>query len=56
MSENTAASAKAVIESGDISRAAIANARTAEIFGGKILLENIQDGDENFTKFLLLKK
>lgn len=55
-SENTAASAKAVIESGDATRAAIANAKTAEIFGGKILLEDIQDGDENFTKFLLYKE
>lgn len=55
-SENTAASAKSVVESGDPTRAAIASARTAEIFGGKILLENIQDADDNFTKFLLLKK
>lgn len=52
-SENTAASAKAVIESNDTTRAAIANAKTAEIFGGKVLLADIQDGDENFTKFLL---
>ena len=55
-SENTAASAKSVIESGDATRAAIANAKTAEIFGGKVLLEDIQDEDENYTKFLLLKK
>lgn len=55
-SANTAASAKSVIEGGDATRAAIANARTAGIFGGKVLLENVQDGDENFMKFLLLKK
>lgn len=55
-SENTAASAKSVIESEDITRAAIANYKTAEIFGGKVLLKDMQDEGENFTKFLLLEK
>ncbi|CAN5413251.1 hypothetical protein BH20ACI1_BH20ACI1_17590 [soil metagenome] len=44
---NTALSAKSVIESGDIKRAAIANAKTVEIYGGKILLKDIQDQNEN---------
>jgi prephenate dehydratase len=55
-SENTAASARRAIESRDATRAAIANARTAEIFGGKILLKNIEDSRENHTKFVLLQK
>lgn len=55
-SENTAASAKRVIKSGDNARAAIASRKAAEIFDGKILLEDLQDKHENYTKFLLLKK
>lgn len=55
-SENTAASAKAVIESGDAARAAIAHRRTAEIYGGKVLMEDIQDEKKNYTKFLILKR
>lgn len=54
--ENTAASAKRVVESDDPTRAAIASAKAAEIFGGKILLPDIQDKHENYTRFLLLKK
>ncbi|MBC7796952.1 MAG: hypothetical protein H7Z37_08775 [Pyrinomonadaceae bacterium] len=52
-SPNTAFSAKRAIESGDITRAAIANARTAEIYGGRIISANIQDSDENYTTFHL---
>ncbi len=55
-SVNTALSAKRAIESRNITLAAIANARTADIYGGKILLENIQDNNRNYTKFYLLKK
>lgn len=54
--ENTAASVKRVVESGDASQAAIASAKAAEIFGGKILISDIQDKHENYTKFLLLRK
>lgn len=54
--ENTAASAKRVVESRESARAAIAGRRAAEIFGGAILLEDLQDKQENYTKFLLLKK
>ncbi len=53
---NTALSAKSVIESRDPTRAAIANASTAGIYGGKILLPDIQDSPENYTKFYLLQK
>jgi prephenate dehydratase len=54
--ENTAASVKAVVESGDKSRAAIGSLKSAEIFDGKILKADVQDRHENYTKFLLLKK
>ncbi|MEP6924266.1 MAG: prephenate dehydratase domain-containing protein [Pyrinomonadaceae bacterium] len=54
--ENTAASARRVIESRNPSQAAIASTKAAEIFGGKILLSDIQDKHENYTKFLLLRK
>ncbi len=54
--ENTAASARRVIESGDPSQAAIASTKAAELFGGKILIQDIQDRHENYTKFLLLRK
>jgi len=52
--EDTAGSVRRVIESGDPSRAAIAGASAAEIYGGVILLENIQDDKRNFTRFVLL--
>lgn len=53
---NTAASVKRVVENGDKTRGAIGSQKAAELFGGKILKEDIQDRDENYTKFLLLRK
>lgn len=54
--ENTAASAKRVVESGDHSQAAIASLKAAKLFGGKVLISDLQDKHENYTKFLLLRK
>ncbi|MGH9782429.1 MAG: prephenate dehydratase [Candidatus Acidiferrales bacterium] len=51
---DTAGSVRAVVAAGDPSRAAIAAKRAAEIYGGKILLEHVEDHHENFTRFLLL--
>jgi prephenate dehydratase len=51
---DTAGSVRAVVAANDPSRAAIAAKRAAEIYGGKVLLEHIEDHRENYTRFLLL--
>ena len=51
---DTAGSVREVVAANDPSRAAIAAKRAAEIYGGKILLEHIEDHRENYTRFLLL--
>lgn len=55
-SDDTAGSVRRAIESGDMTRAAIGSRRAAEIYGGNILLENIEDVPENYTRFLLLAR
>jgi prephenate dehydratase len=52
--EDTAGSVRDVIRSGDPTRAAIAGRRAAEIYGGAILREHVEDNPENYTRFLLL--
>jgi len=37
-------------------RAAIAARRAAELYGGEIVRENIQDDSDNFTRFVLLSR
>ncbi len=51
---DTAASARRVVERGDHSIAAIAASRAAKLYGGTVLQRNIQDHAENFTRFVLL--
>src|SRR6185437_12180763 len=51
---DTAGSVRAIIAANDRSRAAIAAKRASEIYGGKILLEHVEDHRENYTRFLLL--
>ena len=53
---DTAGSAKFVSEPKDQSKAAIASSLSAEIYGLKILQENVQDDKDNVTRFLLLGK
>ncbi|HMQ02630.1 MAG TPA: prephenate dehydratase [Pyrinomonadaceae bacterium] len=53
---DTAGSVKRAVESGDPTRAGIGSRRTAELYGGKILREHIQDHSENFTRFVLLSR
>jgi prephenate dehydratase len=51
---DTAASAKALAEQPDPSRAAIAPALAAELYGLEIQLRDIEDEDHNTTRFLVL--
>ncbi len=52
--EDTGGSVREVISRGDPSRAAIASRRAADIYGGTILREHLEDDRENYTRFLLL--
>ncbi len=51
---STANAAKSII--GDKSKAAIGNAKTVELYGLEILKSNIQDTDNNETRFVVLSK
>lgn len=53
---NTSISAKMVAESGDITKAAIASRRAAELYGLKILASDIQDSQKNTTRFMVVAK
>ncbi|HEX9160913.1 MAG TPA: prephenate dehydratase [Thermoanaerobaculia bacterium] len=53
---DTAGAVKQVIESGARNAAAIAGRMAAEIYGGEIIAEEIEDHRENYTRFLLLTK
>jgi prephenate dehydratase len=52
--EDTAGSVREIMHAGDRRRAAIAGRRAAEIYGGFILKEHLEDNRENYTRFLLL--
>jgi chorismate mutase / prephenate dehydratase len=52
--DDTAGSVRRAVESGDVTRAGIGGKRTAEIYGGKILREHLEDNGENYTRFALL--
>jgi prephenate dehydratase len=52
--EDTAGSVREIMQVGDPARAAIASRRAAEIYGGAILREHLEDDSENYTRFLLL--
>jgi len=51
---DTAGSTREVLERGDASVAAIASEYAARVYGGAILLRNLEDYPENFTRFALL--
>ena len=53
-SDDTAGSARRVVESGDATRAAIAGKRAADLYGGLVLAEHLEDHSENYTRFALL--
>ena len=52
--DDTAGSVRRAVESGDVTRAGIGGKRTAEIYGGEILREHLEDNGENYTRFALL--
>ena len=52
--EDTAGSVARVVAQGDRTCAAIAGLRAANIYGGTILRERLEDHDENYTRFVLL--
>lgn len=53
-SEDTAGSVARIVARGERTRAAIAGRRAAEIYGGAILCEHLEDEAENYTRFVLL--
>jgi prephenate dehydratase len=52
--DDTAGSVAAVLRRGDSTCAAVAGRRAAEIYGGQILREGLEDHRENYTRFVLL--
>ena len=54
VADDTAGSVAEVVEQGDQTAAAIAGRHAAQIYGGQIILENIQDQTRNQTRFVLL--
>jgi prephenate dehydratase len=54
VAEDTAGSVAQVIKRDDLTCAAIAGRRAAEVYGGRILLEHLEDHPENYTRFVLL--
>jgi prephenate dehydratase len=52
---DTAGAVKHVIEQGDRSAAAIAGRHAAEIYGGMLIAQNVEDDAKNFTRFLLVR-
>lgn len=54
--DDTAGSVARIIRQGNRKRAAIAGKRAAELYGGSILRSNIEDSQDNHTRFLLLAR
>jgi prephenate dehydratase len=54
VADDTAGSVAHVMASGDRTLAAIASKRAAEIYGASIIQQDIQDNEQNYTRFLLL--
>lgn len=54
--ENTAVAAKMVAESGDDTVAALCSADCANVYGLKIIQNNVQDSASNYTRFICISK
>jgi len=53
---DTAGAVALMVAAGDPARAAIASSRAAALYNGEILLSEIQDRRDNFTRFVVLAK
>lgn len=53
---DTAGSVKQIMETGDRRAAAIASEAAAEFYGAQILQKGIEDNQENFTRFFLVRR
>jgi len=53
---DTAGSVKQLVELRDRHAAAIASAAAAEVYGAQILAADIEDNEENYTRFFLVKR
>ena len=53
---DTAGSVRMIMDSGDDTQAAIAGDAAAGIYGAHVILANIQDNEENFTRFILVHR
>lgn len=51
---DTAGAVRDLMQSGSDDQGAIASALAADLYGGQLLLEGIEDDDENYTRFLVL--
>jgi prephenate dehydratase len=56
VADDTAGSVAEVIRIGDPKLAAIAGQRAADLYGGSIICESIQDHSDNYTRFVLLTR
>jgi len=54
VSQDTAGSVARVVQRGVLSQAAIAGRHAAELYGGLILREHLEDSCENYTRFVLV--
>jgi prephenate dehydratase len=52
--EDTAGSVARIMRNGERARAALASKRAAEMYGGAIIRQNVEDSCENYTRFVLL--
>jgi prephenate dehydratase len=53
---DTAGGVKQIVQLRDRRSAAIASMQAAEIYGGRVLMQNVEDDAANFTRFLLVRE
>ncbi len=53
---NTAIAAKMVSQSGDLTKASISAPACSELYGLNVLRDDVQDNDNNYTKFICITK